>query len=155
VDAAERLNFSTVALGAAEATRVEPNTPAVVLIDPWIAESGTEGSQVAALRRLFDPERRRWTLPLVVLDSADSQSDKDRDQLLENVRRVLESAGALTTAAAETGARGVSSIEEFARVMPVMVTEAERQYIKHSTDFERPAAASGDAGPERRADDER
>jgi hypothetical protein len=42
-------------------------------------------------------------------------------------------------------------MEEFATVMPVMVTEAERQYIKHSTDFRRtaapaPGAADGAGG---------
>lgn len=155
VAAAERLDFSTLALGATEASRVGPSTPAVVLIDPWIAETGAEDSQVAALRQLFDPERRQWTLPLVVLDSTDTQSDKDREQLLDNLRRVLDSAGALTTEAARRGARGVGSIEEFATVMPVMVTEAERQYIKHSSDFRRTDAPAAGDDRARRPDDER
>jgi FxsC-like protein len=155
VAAAERLDFSTMVLGAAEASQVGPGTPAVVLIDPWIAESGAEASQVAALRQLFDPVRRQWTLPLVVLDSTDNQSGKDRDQLLENLRRVLDSAGALTTEAAQRGARGVGSIEEFATVMPVMVTEAERQYIKHSSDFRRAEPPQVGEDGAQRSDDER
>jgi FxsC-like protein len=156
VTAAERLDFSTVALGAAEAARIGPSTPAVVLIDPWIAEPGSDGAQLAALRRLFVAQRRQWTLPLVVLDSADPQSGEDRERLLEDLRRVLDSAGALTTEAARRGARGVTSIEEFATVMPVMVTEAERQYIKHSSDFRR-AGAPGPGGGDRsqHPDDER
>jgi FxsC-like protein len=155
IAAAEQLDFSTMALSAAEASQTGAGTPAVVLIDPWIAEPGAEDSQVAALRRLFDPARRQWTLPLVVLDPTDNQSGKDREQLLENLRRVLDSAGALTTEAAQRGARGVGSIEEFATVMPVMVTEAERQYIKHSSDFRR--AEPPPAGEDRaqRSDDER
>ncbi len=154
VAAAERLDFSTTALGAAEAAQVEPNTPVVVLIDPRIAEPTAEGSQIAALRRLFDERRRRWTLPLAVFDAADPRSAKERDQLLDYLHSVLESAGALSTEAARRGARGVGSMEEFATVMPVMVTEAERQYIKHSTDFRRAdAPVAGDAAAVRREDE--
>lgn len=139
---AERLDFSTVVLAAPDAERLHAGTPAVVLIDPWIAERGADEVQLAALRRLFDGDRRRWTLPLAVLDSADAQSGKERERLLGDLERVLERAGALTSEAARRGARGVTSIEEFATVLPVMVTEAERQYIKHSSDFRRAEAPS-------------
>lgn len=142
---AERLDFSTVVLAAPEAERLHDSTPAVVLIDPWIAERGADDEQVTALRRLFEGDRRRWTLPLAVLDSADAQSGKERERLLGYLERVLDRAGALTSEAARRGARGVTSIEEFATVLPVMVTEAERQYIKHSSDFRR-AETPGSGG---------
>lgn len=152
---AERLDFSTVMLEAHEAARLHPGTPAVVLIDPWIAKPGTNEAQLAALRRLFGSKRRRWTLPLVVLDAADPQSREDRGQLLDRLERVLSDAGALTSEAARRGARGVNSIEEFAAMMPVMVTEAERQFIKHSSDFKRADTSRAGEGGRSQYPDER
>lgn len=132
---AERLNFSTSVLAAADAVRVPVDTPAVVLIDPWITEGGGDEAQLDNLRRLFEGERRHWTLPLVVLDPADAQSERDGGRLLGQLDRVLDEIGALTSETAERGAEGITTIGDFVAVMPVMVTEAERQYIKHSRDF--------------------
>ncbi|MBR7833239.1 hypothetical protein KDL01_08180 [Actinospica durhamensis] len=132
VGIAERLSFSTRVLAAADAGRIPAHTPAVVLIDPWVTR---DPKQLADLRRMFEGERGRWTLPLIVLDRADHQSEGDRTRLLDDVERVLADAGALTSETAQRGARGVASMEEFAEVMPVWVTEAERQYITHSGDL--------------------
>lgn len=139
VTTAERLLDSrAVVLGASEAARLRPGTPAVVLIDPWIAEPGADEGQLDALRRLFGPARRRWTVPLAVLDGADPQSRKESTRLLGALERVLDGAGALTSETARRGARGVGSIEEFNTMMPVLVAEAERQYIKHGSDLQHP-----------------
>ncbi len=137
VAAAERLDFSTAVLGVTEAASIPPGIPAVILIDPWITDAETAGAQLRALRSLFDGERRHWTLPLAVLDPADPQSARSSVHLLGDVRRVLAEMGALTTETARRGARGVTTIDDFASVIPIMVAEAERQYIKQSGHFRR------------------
>jgi FxsC-like protein len=155
VTAAERLDFSTAVRTVGRAVRSYAATPGVVLIDPWIADSPAGDGDLRALRELFSGERRHWTLPLAVLDLKDPQSQQRRDALLGQLGRVLGDIGALTTETARRGARGVFSVEEFAAVMPVLVAEAERQYLKHSGQFPqsgaavRPRRGGAQAGPSR------
>jgi FxsC-like protein len=139
VTAAERLDFRTVASEIGEALRSDTAKPGVVLIDPWIVESRDATGDLDALLELFAGGRERWTLPLVVHDEHDPQA-KQAARLVEVLGRILAKAGALSTETARRGALGVRSIEDFAAILPVMVTEAERQFLKHSPDFERTVA---------------
>jgi len=70
----------------------------------------------------------RWVLPLLILDRPDNRRTRE---LAEHVRDVLRDAGALSTDASRRAARGVSSLGEFIAIVPVLVAEAERQYLKN------------------------
>jgi FxsC-like protein len=97
--------------------------PGIVLIDPWFI-AGHDGR--AALRSALDT-MPRWVLPLLVRASP---SGTRASQLAEQVRAMLNQAGA--PADSSRRARdSVSSLEEFNDVLPVLVAEAERRYLRH------------------------
>lgn len=96
--------------------------PGVLLIDPWFA-ADDEGVRV--LRR-FVRGMPPWVLPAIV---ADSVTDKRADALAEQVQDILgQSAG--TAEPALRAARRVRSLKDFVTVMPILVTEAGRRYLR-------------------------
>jgi FxsC-like protein len=137
VAVAERLNLSTSLLGVGAAADVIGETPAVVLIDPWITveSNGAESDALRALRRLFSGERRRWTAPLIVVSPEDDQSAARRGQLVDRVERILGEVGAPSAEPAWRVGGVVTSIDGFARAMPALVAEAERRYLRFSQHF--------------------
>lgn len=144
VAVAERLGFSTEASPAGSVAGLDATAPTVVLIDPWIAAplDRPEGPELAAVRRLFGGDRAKWTLPLLVVNTADPESASCHRRLAARIASILSEVGALETEPARQGAEGVvMSLEDFARVMPTLVAEAERRYLKRSPHFARGAAA--------------
>jgi FxsC-like protein len=138
VPAAERLNFRTAVLGVGEAADAVATTPAVVLIDPWIAEptAGGLSGTLENLRRLYAGDRQRhWALPMIVLNADDSESQARRRLLIERLTRILEDVGAPLVQASWVESTVVTSIEEFAQAIPALVAEAERRYLRYSPDF--------------------
>lgn len=140
---AERLGFSTEARPVGSAADLDVTSPTVVLIDPWIAAplDRPESRELGDLRRLFQGDRAAWTLPLVVINGADPESDSCHGRLSARIASILGEAGALATETARQGAAGVTSLEEFARMMPTLVAEAERNYLRRSPRFAQDAAA--------------
>ena len=100
--------------------------PGIIVIDPqFIADqAGREAlAQVAA-------KLPRWVLPLVVVDRPDDARTKT---LAEDVFDILAKAKALPTESARRGAHGVVSLDAFVAIVPVLVAEAGKQYLRRSS----------------------
>lgn len=137
VAVAERLNLSTSLLSVGEAAEALGDSPAVVLIDPWITieSKGAESDALRDLRRLFSSERRQWTAPLIVVSPEDAESEARRRQLVHRAERILGEVGAPSAEPAWRVGGVVTSIDGFARAMPALVAEAERRYLRFSQHF--------------------
>ncbi|HEY3870782.1 MAG TPA: TIR-like protein FxsC [Actinocrinis sp.] len=151
----ERLGFSTEALPAGSAAAHGATAPTVVLIDPWIAAplDRPEGAALRELRKLFEGGRAPWTMPLLVVNTADRESAECHSLLSERIASILSEVGALESRTAQLGAEGVRSLGDFARLMPMLVAEAERWYLR-SPHFGRaagPGAAREQAASEQTA----
>jgi FxsC-like protein len=146
VAVAERLNFSTAILSVRAAAEETVAAPAVVLIDPWIAAATAEGAESDALknlRRLYSGEQRRWALPLLVLNADDPESATRQRTLIERLTHVLQEIGAAPANALRRGSDIVTSIEGFSQVLPALVAEAERRYLKYGRDHSNDPSGEG------------
>ncbi len=96
--------------------------PGIIVIDPAFA--ATDGGRAALASLAGCP---RWVLPLLVTgEPRDPSSRKLADQVRDLLRE-----DQLPTQSARRGARGVESLDEFVSLVPVLVAEAERQYLRH------------------------
>lgn len=121
---AEQLDFAVVVTGIEQTEDLPGNLPGVILIDPWLTED-ERGLQ--ALQAVVDG-LPFWVLPLLVLDSV---TDAHAVALAGRVRSILGGAAVARTEPARLAVRGVSSLKEFVSLMPILVAEAERQYLRH------------------------
>lgn len=132
VTVAERLDFSTAVRAVGSAADYIATTPAVVLIDPWIAESvkGSESEALRGLRELYSGKRQRlWALPVLALNASDPQSKSRQTQLTGQLMRILREIGVEPVEAGRGGV--VTSIDEFAQLLPALVADAERRFLRH------------------------
>lgn len=121
---ARRLDFKPVVSGIKTVSEARNRRPGIILIDPWfIADDSGRAALESAVQNL-----PRWVLPLIILDEP---SDTATQKLADQVREILNAVGALPTDSARRAARGVSTLEDFVSIMRLMVTEAERQYLRH------------------------
>jgi FxsC-like protein len=130
---AERLNFTTAVLGAGAASGEVADKPAVVLIDPWIAApvNGREGAALNHVRELYAGRgQRRWVLPVLVLNTEDPESQARKSELISEVTRILNDVGAPPADPSQGGSDVITSMDDFARLMPALVAEAERRYLR-------------------------
>jgi len=107
-------------------TVADPGTrrPGIILIDPrFVADEAGQSMLKSAVKDL-----PRWVLPLTILDQ---DADSRTWELAGRVMDILSMAGALHTDKSRLAAEGVSSLNEFLTIMPRLVAEAERQYLKH------------------------
>jgi FxsC-like protein len=120
----ERLDFEPEVGGIKTAKDARARRPGIIVIDPWfIADEKGRMMLESAVKDL-----PRWVLPLLVLDQPD---DASTQKLADQVRKILSTAGALPTDSSRRGASGVSSLDEFVSIVRVLVTEAERQYLRY------------------------
>jgi FxsC-like protein len=121
---AERLDFAVMVTGIEKTGDLLSSRPGIILIDPWfIAED-----RGLRMLRSFVQGLPSWVLPLLVLEPP---HDARAARLAKDVRDILDAAGAVRTEAAHRAARGVGSLEEFVSIMPALIAEAERQYLRH------------------------
>jgi len=121
---AERLDFRAEVSGIKTVHDEPVRRPGIILIDPWfIADDQGRSALESAVRQL-----PRWVLPLLVLD----QPGDPRTQILAGqVRDILAAAEVLRTESLRRVAEGVSSLKEFVSTVPLLVAEAEEQYLRH------------------------
>ncbi|MEV4756102.1 TIR-like protein FxsC [Micromonospora sp. NPDC049559] len=121
---AERLGLATYVTGFSEVGDVLARRPAVILVDPWII-AGTAGEHdlAAVLKRL-----PQWAIPLIVTDARDPRNAERGARLAKRVTDMLAASGRPRT-------MQVRNLQDFVQVMPGLVTEARRQYLKNAPVF--------------------
>jgi FxsC-like protein len=121
---AERLDFKAEVSGIKTVRDPAARGPGLILIDPWfIADEDGRCALESAVAGL-----PAWVLPLLILDHPDNPRERE---LADQVRDILGAAGALPTNSSRLAASGVSSLDDFVSMVPVLVAEAERQYLRH------------------------
>ncbi len=123
---AERLDFGVDLIAIEEAGEIDAGRPGIILIDPWFI-AGSNGMRIL---RSTARQMPRWVLPLLVFATP---AGPRTSELAQQVRDILSAAGALRTESSRRAARGVSSLEDFVSIVPVLVAEAERQYLRHGS----------------------
>jgi FxsC-like protein len=121
---AERLDFAVVVTGLEKPGDDLNSKPGVVLIDPWFVAAKGGASKL----RAFIRHRRSWVLPVIVVDSPD---DKRTADLAQQARDILKDAEVKHSDAALRTVPKICSFQEFVSEIPFLITEAERQYLRH------------------------
>ncbi len=120
---AEQLDFGVVVTDIEMPGHVLGHRPGIILIDPWFV---ARDQKQYALRSYLQG-LPSWVLPLIVQGSPGSA---DAASHAQRARAILLEAGAGNSETARRGVDGVSSLQEFFALMPVLVAEAERQYLR-------------------------
>lgn len=95
--------------------------PGVVLIDPWLVASD-DGADAL---RSFVNDLPSWVMPLLVL-----HPDDQREEPLAARARGIVGNSTARTELARRAMKGVGSLRDFVSLMPALITEAERQYLR-------------------------
>ncbi len=121
---AERLDFAVMVTEIAKTGDRVTSWPGVILIDPWF-NSDPAGFRIlkSALSNLPP-----WVLPLLVPSSPE---DLRLCELAEQVEGILQGPDSARTSEGRRVPGAVSSLQGFVSAMPVLVAEAERQYLRH------------------------
>jgi FxsC-like protein len=121
---AERLDFAVLISGIEKTGDSLSSKPGVVLIDPlFIADENRRG-----MLRSFVAEMPSWVLPVLVVGSPE---DVRTTRLAGDVRAILAETSLARTDTARQATEGVTSLSDFVSLMPRLVVEAERQYLRH------------------------
>lgn len=143
---AERLGLPTRVVDFSDAAELLNRHPAVLLIDPWII-AGPDDPEALRDRLRNLPV---WVLPMVVVDRDDPQYPGRGADLAEQMVDMLSvSSGRVELA---------HQVKEFVEVMPALVTEARRQYLRNAKVYaprgssERPRLSDLAALPNREED---
>jgi FxsC-like protein len=119
---AEQLDLTVLVADLGGAVGNLGTNPGVILIDPWFAadEAGLDG-----LRRATSG--RPWILPMLIRNPGD---DPRGAELAQRVRAILDESQPAHTDLARQAVAGVDSLEQFVALMPFLIAEAERQYLR-------------------------
>jgi FxsC-like protein len=116
---AEQLGFAVKVIGIEKAMDGF-GEPGVILIDPrYLADA--EGLNMF---RRFARRLQSWMLPVMV-------TDPYAENWARQVRIALEGSKISESEPARRGLEGVTSLREFVNLMPFLVAQAEREYIRH------------------------
>lgn len=126
---AEQLDFAVTVADLDVAAGELGSAPGIILIDPRFA-ANRDG--LNALRRAVSG--RPWVLPVVVTPAAVGQRVTDDEQAAEadlahGIADALTESPPRSDTAREALA-GVSSLERFTMLMPYLIAEAERQFLR-------------------------
>jgi FxsC-like protein len=121
---AEQLDFAAALADIDQAGSELAANPGVILIDPWFAadEIGLD-----ALRRAV--YERPWILPILV-PTPDDDSGHEA-MLVQRIRAALDESQPARTETARQAVAGVDSFERFVALVPYVIAEASRQYLRH------------------------
>jgi FxsC-like protein len=114
------INFTSVE----EACDAAADGPGLILIDPWFIASDQGRAALWSALRKMPP----WVLPLIVNSSS---PDTRAGQLAAQARRMLSDAGALPVESTRWASRSASTLQDFVALVPALVAEAERRYLRH------------------------
>lgn len=106
--------------------REPPSGPEVLLIDPWAALL----PDCRDILRRLDSIDTPWAQVIVVWNQKDTQMRAERDRLREALNAVLPRKLKEGRATHVFAVRGVPSLEEFGLVLPPVIAEAGRHYLR-------------------------
>jgi FxsC-like protein len=130
---AERMDFAVLAANVEKPGDLLTSRPGVLLIDPWFI---AKERGLAALQAVVG-KLPTFVLPLLVLGA---NQDSRSAELAERVRRILRRKAGGRGDVVQRAIDGVASLVAFAALMPILVAEAERQYLRFT-------ASDPSAGP--------
>lgn len=106
--------------------REPPSGPEVLLIDPWAAMV----PDCREILQQFDSMDSPWVQVIVVWNDQDAQMQSDRRRVREALSGVLPRKLREGRATSVSAVRGVPSLEEFGMVLPRVIAEAARHYLR-------------------------
>jgi FxsC-like protein len=119
---AEQLDFAVLIASLDEADSRLGASPGVILIDPWFGE---DDRGLEMLRKAL--QDRPWILPVVITTPG---ADPNEAGLARRVRAIINEAQPAHTDITRQAIAGVGSLEEFVALMPYLVAEAERHFLR-------------------------
>jgi len=120
---AERLGLPTLVTDYAPGRGPFDRCPAVLLVDPWITEVSGGPAELRSAGHLPS-----WVTPLVVVNNADPRYGERAAELSGRVSSMLKKEGAPRI-------RRAGDAEEFVRLMPMLVDETRRHYLRNALVF--------------------
>jgi FxsC-like protein len=121
---AEQLDFAVLVMDLRAVEGQLGTRPGVILIDPSF---GADEEGLDALRRAVSG--RPWILPVLVLVRP-AGDDSRNIALAQRIRAILSKAQPAHTESVRLAQAGVGSLEQFVALMPFLIAEAERQYLR-------------------------
>ena len=116
--------------------------PGVVLIDPWYLGSERSLSGFREFARGLPP----WVLPIIIPAPGAEQLTRQAQAILEKTRSSGSEFREIRNSGPDPARRalaGVSSLRDFVTLMPYLVTQAERVYLRLGGPVQRPTARLG------------
>jgi FxsC-like protein len=141
---AQRLDFQVDILPAGPAADPARRDAGLLLIDPWFldgqgsADEG-RGALESAMRQLPG-----WVIPVLILGPP---VDWEVTRLAEEARIIVDHAEESPTGSARRPVRTVDSLKQFEALVPVLVAEAERQYLRYGGTFGPEPGAPNQSAP--------
>ncbi|MFF6937723.1 TIR-like protein FxsC [Streptomyces sp. NPDC008312] len=108
--------------------RRQPDSPEILLIDPWALRDEERRHRLAA----FDANNQPWTTLIVPRNRDDGQSQAAEAQLTEQLEQTMPVTMRRGRSFARAGLKGVPTLEAFGQLLPQMVEAAFLEYRRHT-----------------------
>ncbi|GAA2585120.1 hypothetical protein GCM10010411_17320 [Actinomadura fulvescens] len=122
---AERLDFAVLVTGVEKAGDDLAGKPGVMLVDPWFVANERDAGRLAEFARGLSP----WVLPIILVDPA---ADARSIEFARRAEDILRGARTPSGERAVRALRTIRSFEEFVSLMPFLIADAEREYLRKS-----------------------
>ena len=119
---AEQLDFAVLVADLDEAGPRLGASPGVIVIDPWF---GRDTGGLEVLRKAIAD--RPWILPVLITNPRAGPAEVE---LAHRVRTIINEVQPARTDTARQALAGVGSMEQFVALMPFLVAEAERLFLR-------------------------
>lgn len=106
--------------------REPPSGPEVLLIDPWAAML----PECREILQQLDSMDNPWVQVIVMWNQKDAQMRTERERVKEALDSVLPRKLREGRATSASAVRGVPTLEEFSMVLPQVIAEAGRHYLR-------------------------
>jgi FxsC-like protein len=105
--------------------------PEILILDPW----ATIQPELDTILRRLDQQEKPWIQVVVLWNEHDAETVAAGSQLRGNLDKSLPKKLAEVRVTSRMAAHGVPCLEDFSRVLPLVVQTVARQYLKHAQAF--------------------
>jgi FxsC-like protein len=105
-----------------------PSAPELLIVDPWASRQ----DKVRELLMRLDAMDKPWVQVVVPWNRRDAETAMAESELREGLEEALHRKLAQGRVASVLAVRGVPALDDLARVLPVVITTAVRQYHRHA-----------------------